>query len=153
MNRQYSDALGYGHSKLANVLFAHGLARRLRGTRITANSLHPGVVDTRIDRHLSRPVQWLFGTYAAVVGKTVPQGAATTCFVATSPLLGSSSGRYFEDCNAVTVDGSHLADTTMSDRLWEVSESLLKDHIVRHERPDWSQFENGVRRRKPGDAG
>jgi NAD(P)-dependent dehydrogenase (short-subunit alcohol dehydrogenase family) len=153
MNRQYSDALGYGHSKLANVLFAHGLARRLRGTRITANSLHPGVVDTRIDRHLSRPVQWLFGTYAAVVGKTVPQGAATTCFVATSPLLGSSSGRYFEDCNAVTVDGSHLADTTMSDRLWEVSESLLKDHIVRHERPDWSQFENGVRRRKAGDAG
>jgi len=135
------------------VLFANGLARRLRGTRITANSLHPGVVDTGIDRHLSHPVQWLFSMYSAVAGKTLPQGAATTCFVATSPSLGSVSGRYFEDCNAFNVGGSHHDDTAMSDRLWDVSEMLLKDYLVSYERPDWAQFENGVRRRKPDDAG
>ncbi len=145
----YSDAMAYGHSKLANVLFAHGLARRLRGTRITANSLHPGVINTDIDRNLSGPLRFGFGILTKMVGKTVEQGAATSCFVATSPLLGSTSGDYFEDCNAVTVAGSHHYNDEMSDRLWAASEELTRDYIVTHGTPDPKELENYLRRRAP----
>ena len=140
MTRAYDDATAYGHSKLANALFARGLARRLKGTRITANALHPGVIDTDIDRHLGRATQVLFGLYASVAGKTVAEGAATGCFVATSPLLGATSGAWFEDCNAVTIAGSHLHDTAMADRLWEVSESSMQDYMVTHGTPDAAEL-------------
>lgn len=148
----YSDARAYGHSKLSNVLFANGLARRLRGTRITANSLHPGVINTEIDRNLNPVSQFLFGALTAVSGKSVEQGAATSCYVATSPVLGAVSGEYFEDCNAITVAGSHLHDVAMADRLWERSEELLGDNYVNHERPDWSEFKHGLRRAPPSSG-
>lgn len=151
MTTTYGDALAYGHSKLANVLFSYGLARRLRGTRITSNSLHPGVIDTGIDRHLGRFTQRLFSLYAAVAGKSPGQGAATSCYVTTSPDLGSTSGEYFEDCRAVVVEGSRQYDTMMSDRLWSVSEELLQDYLVTHGPPDPSEIESAPWRRKdPG---
>jgi NAD(P)-dependent dehydrogenase (short-subunit alcohol dehydrogenase family) len=146
----YSDALAYGHSKLANVLFAEALARRLRGTRITANSLHPGLINTDIDRNLSPVLRFGFGILTALAGKTVEQGAATTCFVATNPLLDTTSGAYFEDCNAVTVEDSHHGDTVMADRLWDLSEALLAGHLVTHGEPDASELKNWRPRRPPG---
>lgn len=135
----YSDALAYGHSKLANVLFSHGLARRLRGTRITSNALHPGVINTDIDRNLNALTRFGFGILTAISGKSIEQGAATSCHVATSRLLGSTSGKYFEDCNAVTVAGSYQDDVRMSDRLWSVSETMLADYLITHERPDGAE--------------
>lgn len=143
----YSDTLAYGHSKLANVLFSHGLARRLRGTRITSNALHPGVINTDIDRNLNRFLQFGFGVLTAISGKSIEEGAATSCYVATSPLLGSTSGRYFEDCNAVTVSGSFHDDVAMSDRLWEISETLTSDYLVTHHRPKRDEL-NEILRRK-----
>lgn len=134
--REYSDSLAYGHSKLANVLFSLGLARRLKGTRITSNALHPGVINTDIDRNLSAVTRFAFGVLTAITGKSIEEGAATSCYVATNPLLGSTSGRYFEDCNAVQVPDSHLGNIEMSDRLWHLSETLLADYLLTHERPD-----------------
>jgi NAD(P)-dependent dehydrogenase (short-subunit alcohol dehydrogenase family) len=145
LGRDYSDSLAYGHSKLANVLFSLELGKLLRGTRITSNALHPGLIDTEIDRNVNRFMQFGFGVLAALRGKSVEAGAATSCFVATSPLLGSTSGRYFEDCNAIEVRESHLQDMAMADRLWVASERLTQDYIVKHERPDWNEFENGLR--------
>jgi NAD(P)-dependent dehydrogenase (short-subunit alcohol dehydrogenase family) len=142
----YSDSLAYGHSKLANVLFSLELGKLLKGTRITSNALHPGVIDTEIDRNLGRFLQFGFGMLVALRGKSVEAGAATSCFVATSPLLGSTSGRYFEDCNAIEVRESHLQDMAMADRLWVVSEQLTRDYLVKHQRPDWNEFENGLRK-------
>jgi NAD(P)-dependent dehydrogenase (short-subunit alcohol dehydrogenase family) len=148
--RDYSVDKAYGHSKLANALFSLELARQLRGTRITSNALHPGVIDTGIVRTEPAVVRGLFGAWTALTGKSVEQGAATTCHVATSPLLGSTSGAWFEDCNAVHVSGTHhLEDQEMAARLWQLSESLLGDYVVRHRRPDWNEFENGLRRRRP----
>lgn len=144
--RDYSDSLAYGHSKLANVLFSLELGKLLRGTRITSNALHPGVIDTEIDRNLNRFMQLGFGLLVALRGKSVEAGAATSCYVATSRLLGSTSGRYFEDCNAVEVPGSHLQDMAMADRLWLASEELTRDYLVTHQRPDWDEFENGLRK-------
>ncbi|MEO1247170.1 MAG: SDR family NAD(P)-dependent oxidoreductase [Pseudomonadota bacterium] len=145
---EYSDREAYGQSKLANVLFAYELGKRLRGTRITANALHPGVIDTEIDRNMNQAMQFGFRILASTVGKTVEEGAATSCFVATSPLLGSTSGEYFEDCNAVRIaEDPYMRNDALAVRLWDVSERLLAEHMVELQRPDWSEFENGLRRR------
>lgn len=146
--RDYSPGRAYAHSKLANVLFSYELARLLKGTRITANSLHPGVIDTNIVRNESALVRGAFGLWTRVAGKSVEQGAATSCFVATSPLLGSTSGEFFEDCNAVRVLGdNHMHDRRQATRLWEVSTALTAEYLVELQRPDWSEFENGLRKR------
>ena len=148
MSSNYSDSLAYGRSKLANVLFSLELGKLLRGTRITSNSLHPGVINTEIDRNVSPLLQFGFGVLAAVSGKNVEQGAATSCFVATSPSLGSTSGRYFEDCNAVELPETHMQDMAMADRLWLLSEELTKPYYKPPEIRDWSEFENGLPRKK-----
>ncbi len=137
MDDDYGDAMAYGHSKLANVLFALELGRLLVGTRITANALHPGLINTEIDRHLNPLTQFAFGLLTKFSGKTIEQGAATSCFVATSELLGSTSGRYFEDCNAVNVIGAnHLTNMPMADKLWLRSEELTADYLVTPKRPE-----------------
>jgi NAD(P)-dependent dehydrogenase (short-subunit alcohol dehydrogenase family) len=152
MSRHYSDKQAYGHSKLANALFSLELGRLLMGTRITSNALHPGLINTEIDRNLNGFMQFAWGALTAVSGKNVEEGAATSCFVATSPLLGSTSGKYFEDCNAVEVQDSFMQDMAMADRLWFLSEELTKDYYVKHERPDWNDFENGLRRKEADDS-
>lgn len=144
----YSVGRAYGHSKLANVLYSLELARLLKGTRITSNSLHPGVINTSIDRHEPGFFQLAFGVLTAIGGKSIAQGAATTCYVATSPLLGSVSGQYFEDCNPVTVLGdNHMHDAAQAAELWKVSQALTKDYLLEIKRPDWEDFQNGARRR------
>ncbi|MFQ6006699.1 MAG: SDR family oxidoreductase [Woeseia sp.] len=144
--RDYSVGRAYGHSKLANVLFSLELAKRLRGTRITSNSLHPGVINTKIDRTEPKFFQFAFGMLTAIAGKSIAQGAATSCYVATSPLLGSVSGQYFEDCNAVKVLGAnHMHDEQQARELWDVSEALTKEYLLQMERPDRDVIRNGVR--------
>ena len=141
-SRGYSDSEAYGQSKLANVLFAHELGKRLRGTRITANSLHPGLIDTEIDRDLGGAARFGFGLLASLVGKTVEEGAATSCYVATSPLLGAVSGKYFEDCNPVTIVGNpHMQNDALGEQLWRVSEALVGPHMDVIERPDPKDLE------------
>ncbi len=112
----------YGQSKLANVLFAKALARRLGPTR-SVNALHPGVIGTNLGRHMNP----LLGTVLSFVmrpfGKTIPQGAATTCYLAARPEVAGVTGRYFSDC--AEKEPSRLAlDEALAERLWEVSEKL-----------------------------
>ena len=146
----YSASQAYAHSKLANALFSYELARLLKGTRITSNSLHPGVINTNIARNVAPILKIGFALLTKLGGKTIEQGAATSCYVATSPLLGATSGEYFEDCNPVTVLGdNHMHDREQASRLWVLSEELTKDYLVEHQRPDWSEFENGLRRPSP----
>lgn len=96
----YSSWPAYGQSKLANILHAKELARRLKedGVEITANALHPGAIMTNLTRH-----QGLINSIGHMVGKyflkNVPQGAATTCYVALNPQVKGVSGEYFLDSN------------------------------------------------------
>ncbi len=144
-HRDYSDRRAYGHSKLANALFALQLGKLLRGTRITANALHPGVIDTEIDRHMHGFLQSGFALLAALGGtKSVEQGAATQCYVATAPQLGATSGHYFEDCNAVTVADGHLHNEAMAERLWQTSDDLVRDYLVTHTGPDYNDYEKAM---------
>ncbi len=137
----YDDFLAYGHSKLANVLFSLHIAELLRGTRVTSNSLHPGVIDTGIGRHFNPVMRFGLGVYAAIAGKTIEQGAATSCHVATSDILGTTSGAYFEDCNAVTIQGrNHLYNKLMAEELVRVSAELTADYLVEPKLPDWENL-------------
>lgn len=140
--RNYSASRAYAHSKLANILFSYELARLLKGTRITSNSLHPGVINTNIDRNVAPILQTAFAMLTSISGKTIEQGAATTCYVATASELGNISGEYFEDCNAVRVEGdNHMHDREMASRLWVVSEELTREYLVDHRHTDWTEFQ------------
>lgn len=147
-HRDYEDRRAYGHSKLANVLFALQLGTLLRGTRLTANALHPGVINTEIDRNMSRFKQAGFAVASALgYGKSIAQGAATSCYVATSPALGATSGKYFEDCNAVTIVGEgHLHNADMAAELWRISEDLTREFLVTHRGADLNEFEKAAQR-------
>lgn len=114
-------ASGYYHSKLANGLFSLELAKRLRGSRATSNCLHPGGVRTNILRNTERT--------AANFPKSPEQGAATTCYVATSPALAQVSGEYFSDCNPAE-QSAHQKDAAMAAKLWKVSTRLAGKYLV-----------------------
>ena len=136
MARSYSDASAYGHSKLANALFSLQLGQLLRGTRITSNALHPGVIKTELDRNLTAISRFAWEAYVKIKGKSVEQGAATTCYVATSEHLGNISGRFFEDCNAVTIVGQgHMQSLAMAERLLHASIELTADWLVEFKAP------------------
>ena len=124
----YKPWTAYGHSKLANALCARELARRLEGSTATANSLHPGVINTNLGRHMP----WYMRAAAGLLGwafmKSVEAGAATQTYLATNPALDDVSGLYFADCNPA--EGSrHLADDAMAAKLWNVSEALTADFL------------------------
>jgi NAD(P)-dependent dehydrogenase (short-subunit alcohol dehydrogenase family) len=141
MARGYDDATAYGHSKLANVLFSLKLADLLRGMRITSNSLHPGVIATELSRNLSPVSRFAWDAYVRLAGKTIAEGAATSCYVATSENLANISGRYFEDCNAVTIHGQgHMHDMAMAERLLQASIELTSDWLVEFREPTAEDF-------------
>jgi NAD(P)-dependent dehydrogenase (short-subunit alcohol dehydrogenase family) len=111
---------GYAHSKLANGLFSLELAQRLKKTNATSNSLSPGGVRTNILRNVARST--------ANYPKSLAEGAATTCYVATSPALAAVSGEYFADCNPAP-QSAYQADEEMAAKLWAVSEQLTKSFL------------------------
>ncbi|XP_010671837.2 short-chain dehydrogenase TIC 32, chloroplastic [Beta vulgaris subsp. vulgaris] len=122
----YNSLSAYGQSKLANVLHANELARHLEedGVEITANSVHPGVVDTDIFRHHS-----LFRGLVNLVGrcivKNVQQGAATMCYVALHPNVQGIRGKYFVDCD-IAKASPQSNDADLARKLWEFSSGLVK---------------------------
>ncbi len=122
----YSRWRSYGRSKLANALFALELAHRFEGSQRTANSVHPGVIRTNLGRHLNLVMTAAYAATDMLYAKTVQQGAATTCYVATHPDLASVSGKYFADCN-VAKPSRNARDKAMAGRLWQVSEEILAE--------------------------
>ncbi|KAK7364351.1 hypothetical protein VNO80_12935 [Phaseolus coccineus] len=123
----YNSLSAYGQSKLANVLHANELARRLKqeeGTKITANSISPGPIATNLFRYhsLIDVFVGLLGKYAM---KNIQQGAATTCYVALHPQLKGLTGRYFADSNLAEAS-SLAADPELARKLWEHSSNLVK---------------------------
>ena len=111
---------GYGHSKLANGLFSLELSRRFAGTRATSNCLTPGPVDTKIRRNMAAP--------PAREEKTVQQGAATQCYLATNPMLAKTTGEYFKDCNPAP-QSDFQRDTAMAEKLWALSTQLTQKYL------------------------
>jgi WW domain-containing oxidoreductase len=122
--KRYGPWRSYGQSKIANLLFAKQLARRLAGTGQTANAVHPGVIATNLSRHMNAVAGFLYGAVGPLFLKTVAQGAATEVFVATSPTIAGVSGQYFADSN-IAEPRADANDEAIAERLWEVSETIV----------------------------
>lgn len=127
-SKHYDPWTAYGVSKLANALCARELARQIEDSDATANSLHPGVINTNLGKHLSVWTRIAAKLFGWTFMKSIPEGAATTAYVATSPDLVGASGFYFSDCN-VADDGGYLLDDAMARELWRVSEELTGDYL------------------------
>ncbi|HRX90197.1 MAG TPA: SDR family NAD(P)-dependent oxidoreductase [Steroidobacteraceae bacterium] len=129
--RDYEPNKMYGQSKLANGLFSLELARRLKaaGSPATANSVHPGVINTNLSRHFAKWKQVAGSLIGWTFMKSVEEGAATTVYVATYPKLAEVSGYYFEDCNAVKPTG-RMEDQALAAQLWAKSEELTEKYLA-----------------------
>jgi NAD(P)-dependent dehydrogenase (short-subunit alcohol dehydrogenase family) len=122
-NCRYSGFRAYAQSKLANILFTYELARRLEGTRVTANALHPGVVASGFGRTYPGPMG-VFYTLAGVFMLTPEQGAKTSIYVASSPEVEGISGKYFSRCKQAR--SSKISHCEASQRkLWALSEEIV----------------------------
>ena len=134
--RDYSGPRAYDRSKLANVLFTYELARRLRGTGVTANCLHPGTARTALNNYLRGPAgdpalrrfaRRLRQGASALLGRSkigsVEEASRTSIHLASSPDVEGVTSRYFVDCReAPSAPATH--DEELAARLWEVSARL-----------------------------
>lgn len=118
----YQKWTAYGRSKLANLLFARELARRLPPGQ-TANAVHPGVIQTNLGRHMNAFMRASFGAISPLFLKSIAQGAATQVWAATHPSLEGVTGAYLLNCN-VGKSSALGRDDALARRLWEVSERI-----------------------------
>jgi WW domain-containing oxidoreductase len=124
--RGYAPWRAYGQSKLANLLFARSLARRLGGTGRTANAVHPGVIATNLTRHMNPLMQGVWAASAPLFLKSVPQGAATQVWAAVHPDAAALRGEYLADCNVARAS-ARGRDDVLAERLWEASERIVAE--------------------------
>ncbi len=123
-SKRYSGIKAYGQSKLANILFTRELARRLKGSSVTANCFHPGGVRT----NLAEGNPWYYRLIWYIVTPfliNAEKGADTGIYLATSPDLNGTSGKYFVKRKEM-VPSSQARDDDVAHRLWSVSEELTK---------------------------
>jgi NAD(P)-dependent dehydrogenase (short-subunit alcohol dehydrogenase family) len=123
-NRRYEPWRAYGQSKLANVLFTYELARRLEGSGVTVNALHPGVVGTGFAQTYGGPTALLVRMARPFLA-TPAEGARTSVYLASSPEVAGVTGRYFVKGKAVA--SSELSYCEVSQKkLWAISEELTR---------------------------
>lgn len=122
--RGYRPWAAYGQSKLANLLFARELARRLPLPQQSANALHPGVIATNLTRNMPLHTRIALRLLTPLALKNIAEGAATQCYLATQPGL-TANGEYFSHCNIAR--SSRLGrDSELARRLWEASERIVQ---------------------------
>jgi retinol dehydrogenase-12 len=122
--RKYSGFKAYGQAKLGNVLFTYELARRLEGSGVTINALHPGFVATNIGRN-NGPLARLAMPLAQLKAITPEEGARTSLYLATSPEVEGVSGKYYTREQAVPSDPTSY-DLEAAQRLWKVSSEMVE---------------------------
>jgi NAD(P)-dependent dehydrogenase (short-subunit alcohol dehydrogenase family) len=123
--QKYSGFRVYGQSKLANILFTKELARRLQGTNVTTNSVHPGLVATGFARNNAGLLNFLFGWILRPFARTPEKGAETPIYLASASKVQGMTGLYFSDKQPVTPTAA-AQDMAAAERLWQVSAELTK---------------------------
>jgi NAD(P)-dependent dehydrogenase (short-subunit alcohol dehydrogenase family) len=121
--RDYRSMRAYGQSKLANILFTRELARRLAGTSVTANCLHPGMVATRLGANnglLARVLLVLLKPFSS----SVDQGADTSVYLCSSSEVEGETGKYFAARKQRSANRAACSDEDAA-RLWDVSERMV----------------------------
>jgi NAD(P)-dependent dehydrogenase (short-subunit alcohol dehydrogenase family) len=119
--RDYHPWRMYGRSKMANILFARGLSKRLSQGQV-ANSVHPGVIATNLARHVPNP-EAMFDRMRPQM-KTIPQGAATQCYVAVRPEISGVTATYYSDC-APAEALPPGEDDEAAEQLWQATMELV----------------------------
>lgn len=134
----YDKWTAYGQSKMANALFAVGLNTRLAQKGGEAFSVHPGVIQTELARHMTEEDMAMFASgieSGAIPMKSIPQGAATQVYAATAPELSGMGGAYLADVQIAPVEADtedmskvrrYAIDPDAGERLWAVSEEMIK---------------------------
>ncbi len=118
MARRWSGA--YPRSKLANMLFVRALSRRLQGSKVVVNGLHPGVIATELARDYPALIRLLARWFL----KSPAKGARTSLYLATAPEAGTTSGGYFVDARPRRPSAAAL-DDALAERLWTETERLI----------------------------
>ena len=122
--RSYSGQRAYSQSKLANILFTNELARRLQGTGVTANSVHPGVVRTNFGSEDQAGFFRIISPLVRPFLKTPTQGAWTPIYLASSPDVEGITGQFFANRKPKTANKA-AGDVDVTARLWRVSTDLV----------------------------
>lgn len=126
--RSYNKIKAYGQSKLANILFAKELSRRLKNSGVTVNSCHPGIVQTELGRHMH---SWIRPVYRKILKpfyKSIHEGAQTQIRLAVDPELANVTGKYFCDCEEQEPSKAARDDKSAL-WLWETSTKLIHQRL------------------------
>jgi NAD(P)-dependent dehydrogenase (short-subunit alcohol dehydrogenase family) len=118
----YGYFYSYCQSKLANLLFAHQLSKKLKEEKfsITVNTVNPGIVKTDLFRNTDAVTSVGIDLMGVFLWKSIEQGAATTVYIATAKELNSKTGLYFEDCEET--ETTEYINDDISSKLWELTE-------------------------------
>ncbi len=119
----YSGWKAYGRSKLANIMFTYELARRLSGSGVTANALHPGFVASSLGDNNSPLIRLGFG-FAKLFAISEQKGAGTSIHLASSPEVADTTGRYFVQCQPRYSSRVSQVEESWT-RLWDASAALV----------------------------
>ena len=119
----YSSSRSYGKSKLANVLFTYDLARRLEGTGVTVNAVHPGLVDTGFGSEFKGFLGWLVRVLQMTIARSPEKGAETLVYLASSPEARGIDAKYWKDKKQVESSKASF-DVEQQRRLWTLSKKV-----------------------------
>lgn len=122
-HKKYNSTQAYCNSKLANVIFNKELAKKLKGTNVTANSLHPGVINSNFSAGANGIMKAFLKIFKPFL-MTVEKGAETQIYLATSPDVEGVTGEYFTK-KRIASTTREAKDENIAKRLWEVSEKMV----------------------------
>lgn len=125
--KSYNKYKAYSQSKLANILFTQELAKRLKGSNVTVNAVHPGVVKTELGRHLVHSyLKKLIEPFTYYFFKTSKSGAQTTIRLAVDSELDKVTGQYFADCCLQQVYRAARKNNNDAEWLWKESAKMTR---------------------------
>ncbi|MEO0564451.1 MAG: SDR family oxidoreductase [Chloroflexota bacterium] len=119
----YNALSAYGQSKCMNVLFTYALARRLEGTNIAVNALHPGFVETGFGTETNWFVRGMLKMLQPLFAKSPMEGAETSIYLASSPDIQGVTGKYFVDSQQKQTIAATYEEAEQ-ERLWTLSEEI-----------------------------
>jgi len=122
--RNYSPRV-YENSKLANILFTMELARRLEGTGVTVNALHPGFTATGFAKNNGKVMATLVSLFAPLVARSPAKGAETSIFLASSLSVEGMTGKYFYDSRVIAA-APQSTDRVVARKLWDASTEMVE---------------------------